>query len=154
MELELPKNFQAQDAPEVLKRARPVLDLPPDAELRVENVRKTSRGTRIDFSYTHAIEIENRELCGPKGICVDVSSHGDLRFNSRGSLIKFNVVPTDLAQVRALTDHLSKMVAGGKVYVARRGEQVDPEQLREQGKAWYVEEDARGNRKLKRAWIS
>ncbi len=49
MELLLPKNFKAQDAPEVLKRARPVLDLPPDAELRVENVRTTSRGTRIDF---------------------------------------------------------------------------------------------------------
>lgn len=154
MELVLPKNFQAQDAPDVLKRARPVLDLPPDAELRVENVRKTSRGTRIDFSYTHAVRIENRELCGPKGICVDVSSHGDLRFNARGNLIKFNLAPTDSTQVRALSDHLSKMVAGGQVYVAKRGEQVDTEQLREQGKAWYVEEDAKGNRKLKRAWIS
>lgn len=154
MELELPKNFQAQDAPEVLKRARLVLDLPPDAELRVENVRKTSRGTRIDFSYTHAVKIKNRELCGPKGICVDVSSHGDLRFNSRGNLVKFNVIPTDPTQVRALSDHLSKMVERGQVYVAKRGEQVDPEQLREQGKAWYVEEDAKGNRRLKRAWIA
>jgi hypothetical protein len=154
MELLLPKNFKAQDAPEVLKRARPVLDLPPDAEMRVENVRKTSRGTRIDFSYTHAVKIENQELCDAQGIRVDVSSHGDLRFNSRGNLVTYNVKPTDPGQVRAISDHLSKMVAKGQVYVAKPGERIDPEFLREQGKAWYVEQDAQGNRKLKRAWIS
>lgn len=154
MELYLPKNFQAQDAPEILKRARPVLDLPPDAELRVENVRKTSRGTRIDFSYTHAVKIENQELCEDKGIRVDISSHGDLRFNSRGNLVTYNVKPTDPGQVRAISDHLSKMVARGQVYVAKPGEHIDLEALRAQGKSWYLEEDAQGNRKLKRAWIS
>ncbi|MCC7162569.1 MAG: hypothetical protein IT331_08750 [Anaerolineae bacterium] len=154
MELSLPENFQVQDAPQVLERARPALDLPPDAQVRVENVRKTSRGTRITFSYTHAVKIENQELCDAQDICVEVSSYGDLRFNARGILVTCNVKPTEPEQVRAISDHLNKLVAGGHVYVAKRGEHVDLEQLREQGKSWYLEEDAQGNRKLKRAWIA
>jgi hypothetical protein len=154
MEFALPKDFVEDDAPQVLNQARRILELPPDAVLRVENVTKSSRGTRIYFSYTHAVELDDDSLRSAAGVRVDVSSHGDMKFNTQGTLVTFNVEPTDPRQVRAITDNLSKLVENGEVYVAQRGEQVDPERLREQGKAWYVEEDAQGNKRLKRAWIS
>lgn len=154
MELALPKNFQEDDAPRVLNQARPILELPPDAELRVEHVTKSARGTRIDFSYTRTVELDDDTLREVSGLRIDVSSHGDLRFNARGSLVTYNIEPTDSRQLRAISNHLSKLVANGQVYFAERGERVDPEQLRQQGKSWYVQEDSEGNKHLKRAYIS
>jgi len=154
MELVLPKNFEEKDAPQVLEQARPVLELPPDAVLHVDTVTKNSRGTRIAFSYTQSIELDDDNLRGVAGVCVDVSAHGDLKFNASGALIKTNVEPADPRQLRAITDHLSKLVENGEVYVAKHGERVNPDQLRQQGKAWYVEEDEQGNKHLKRAWIA
>ncbi len=154
MDITLPKNFEAADAPDVLRRARPVLNLPPDATLTVEEVRKTSRGTCIDFSYTHPVKLEDEALEDVADIRVDVSSQGVLRFNSRGCLVKYNVKPADPRKLRAIQDHLHKLVTGDKVYIAKRGERIDPEILRQQGKSWYVEEDAQGVRHLKRAWIA
>ncbi len=150
----LSTDFQIDDAPRVLEQARPVLKLPPDAKLRVENVSKTTRGTRIEFSYMHTVALDDGDLSVVAGVRVDVSAHGELRFNSRGTLISYHVEPADPRQLRAMSDHLSKLVANGQVYVAKPGERIDPEQLRQQGKAWYVEQDAQGNKHLKRAWIS
>lgn len=154
MELVLPQDFEQADAPRVLNQARSMLALPPDAELRVENVRQSSRGTRIDFSYTHAVKLEDDTLREAAGICVDVSSHGDLKFNARGNLVSYEVEPADPRQLRAITDHLAKLVASDQVYFAEPGEEIDFEHLRRQGKAWYVQEDAHGNKHLKRAWIA
>ncbi|TAH51366.1 MAG: hypothetical protein EYC68_10625 [Chloroflexota bacterium] len=154
MKLALPGNFKAKDAPRVLDQARPILDLPPDAKLCVENVTTNARGTRIDFSYTQSVALDDDDLREVAGIRVDVNAHGDLKFNAQGNLVSYDVEPADPRQLRAIGDHVSKLVANGQVYVAKRGEQVDPERLRQQGKAWYVEEDAQGNKRLKRAWIS
>ena len=154
MDILLPNDFEREDAPKVLDNARPILELPPDAKLRVENVTQTTRGTRIDFSYTRAITLDDDSLDDVAGIKVDVSSSGDLKFNARGTLISYEVKPADPRELRAITDQLSKLVANGDVYVAKRGEKVDPEQLRQDGKAWYIQEDAQGKKYLKRAWIS
>ena len=153
MELVLPSDFQKDDAPRVLEQARPVLKLPPDANVRVESVTQTARTTRIEFSYTHSVKLDD-DQSAVSGIRVDVNAHGALKFNARGILISYHVEPADPRQLRAMSDHLSKLVANGQVYVAKRGERIDPEQLRRQGKAWYVQEDAQGNKHLKRAWIS
>lgn len=154
MELALPDDFQADEASQVLNRAREILDLPPDAELRVENVTRNSHGTRIVFTYTHAVELDDEELQNVAGIRVDVNSHGDLRFDTRGCLLSYNIEPADPSQLRAIGDHLCKLVANDQVYIAIRGEKVDPEVLRQLGKPWYIEEDEQGNKHLKRAWIS
>lgn len=154
MELALPNNFQVDDASQVLDRARAILDLPPDAELRVESVTRNSRGTRIVFSYTRAVELDDEALETIAGIRVDVSSHGDLRFDTRGCLLSYNVEPADPRQLHAIGDNLCKLVANDQVYIAKPGEKVDPEELRQQGKPWYIEDDAQGNKHLKRAWIA
>lgn len=154
MDILLPQDFDNADAPQVLDQARPILELPADAELRVENVTKNARGTRIDFSFTHAVVIDDDMLRDVTGIRVDVSSHGDLKFNSRGTLVSYEVEPADPRQLRAITDHVSKLVENGQVYIAEPGECVDPEQLRKEGKAWYVQADEEGKKHLKRAWVS
>jgi len=154
MELVLPTDFDNSDAPQILDRAREILELPPDAKLRVENVTKTARSTRIDFLVTRAVTLDDEALNDVMGLRVDVNSHGELKFNAQGCLVSHQVAPADPRELRAITDHLSKMVANGQVYVAKQGEKIDPEQLRQQGKAWYIQEDAQGKKVLKRAWVS
>lgn len=154
MELALPKNFQEDDAPKVIEQARPILDLPNDAQVHVDTVSHTVRGTRIDFSYTHSVQLDDEDLGQVMGARVDVNSHGDLVFNSNGRLTNYNVEPADPRQLRAISDHVSKMVANGEVYIAKPDEQIDPDQLRRQGKSWYLQQDEHGNKHLKRAWVS
>jgi hypothetical protein len=154
MDVVLPKDFDANDAPKILDRARRVLDLPNDAQLDVENVTRSARGVRIDFSYTTSVELDNHELRDVAGVRVDIRSHGDLRFNSKGTLVQYQVEPADDTQVRAIRDNLAKLIAADKVYIAEPGENVDPDKLRALGKPWYVEQDAQGRKHLRRAWIS
>lgn len=154
MDLVLPANFDTAEAPQILEQAREILKLPPDTQLQVVNVTKSTRGTRIDFSITHSVTLDDQALSGVAGLRVDVHSNGNLRFNARGCLVSYQVKPEDPRELRAITDHLSKLVANGEVYVAQQGEQIDPEQLQRQGKAWYILQDEQGNKVLKRAWIS
>ena len=154
MEIVLPKNFEAEDAPEILQKARPVLELPPEAHLRVEHVARSKRGTRIDFSYTACVSLDEKELQEIDGVQVEVTSRGDLQFNAHGSLISYEVQPADPDQVRAIRDHVGKLIANGQIYFAQQGEDVDPATLRAQGKDWYITQDEHGNRHLCRAWIS
>ncbi len=154
MKVSLPQDFQAEDAPSVVDEARPVLELPADALIHVENVTQTARGTRIDFSYTTEVGLDKDCPDDVAGVQVDVSSHGDLKFNAQGALVEHDVEPTDPNQLRAISDHLSKLVANGQVYIAQPGEQVDLEALRAQGKNWYMEQDENGTKYLRRAWIS
>lgn len=154
MELALPQDFQVEDAPRVLAQARPLLKIPADTELRVVNVAKTARGTQIDFAYTQEIRLDDDALTDAAGVCVNVSAHGTLKFDARGKLVSHRIETTDPRQLRAMTDHLSKLVANGQIYFAKPGETIDTEMLRQQGKPWYVEQDADGNKYLKRAWMS
>lgn len=154
MEIELPKDFDASDAPKVLDDARPVLELPPDAKLRVENVTQSTRGVRIDFTYTASVTLDDGELREVAGVRVEVSSRGELKFDARGTLVSHDVEPADPRQLRAISDHVSKLVANGQIYVASEGEQVDPDKLRAQGKDWYIVQDEHGNKRLRRALIS
>lgn len=154
MALELPDDFEVQDAPAVLDRARPMLDLPPDADLRVVSVHQTTRETRIEFTYTVCVELQDGPLAPVAGVEVEVSSRGELRFNDRGNLVACSVEPTDPNLLRSIRGNISQLLEHDKVYFAEPGEEVDPEKLRELGKAWYVEQDAEGKKHLKRAWIS
>lgn len=152
--MKLPKNFDEQDAPQVLDEARPVLDLPPDAKLRVEHVAKTQRGTRIDFTYTQSVPLEDQALELVSGVCVEISARGDLKFDARGALVAYEIEPADPRQLRAISDNLSKLIANGRIYIAKVGEEVDPDILRAQGKDWYLVQDEKGYKHLHRAWVS
>lgn len=154
MDLAIAKKFDERDAQQILEQARPLLNLPSDAELHLDEISHTARGARICFSYTQSVPLQDGNLGEIAGVCVQVTSHGELRFNARGKLITTNVEPADPGQLHAIGDHLSKMVANGQVYFAKRGEVIDPEQLRQAGKSWYVQEDENGNKHLVRAWIA
>ncbi len=154
MALELPENFQADDAPAVLDRARSILDLPPDARLHVDDVVQSGRETRIVFSYTVCVELKDLPLPEVADVEVEVTAHGDLRFNAKGNLVACELEPADPRQLRAIRDHIAKLVRSGQVYFAEPGEEVDPERLRKLGKPWYVEQDPDGKKRLVRAWIA
>lgn len=154
MKLNLPENFQAEDAPEILDEARAVLALPPEAQLHVENVAQTKRGTRIDFTYTMSVPLENGQVYEMTDVHVEVSSRGDLKFNSHGALVAYELEPADPNQLRAMRDHVHKLIENGQIYVAQEGETVDPEQLRARGQDWYIIRDEHGNKRLCRAWMA
>lgn len=154
MNIRLPKDFNADDAPRVLAQARPVLELPPDAQLRVDKVIQSPRGTQIDFSYTTSVELDDDTLQEVAGVRVDVSSRGDLRFNANGALVDYAVAPADPRQLRAISDHVAKLIENGELYIAKPGERVDVDRLRALGKSWYLEQDDKGAKRLKRAWIA
>lgn len=150
----LPKDSNERDAAAVLDRARETLEIPPNAEIRVENVVRSARGTRVYFTYTTTVELHGEQLEAIGGVRVNVTARGDVRFNSKGTLIKYEIESADSNQLRAVRENLQRLVANDQIYVAAPGEAIDPERLLAEGKVWYVEQDAEGKKLLRRASIS
>lgn len=152
MGLVLPLDFQEEDAPQILEQARALLDLPLEADLHVETVARTRRGTRIEFSCIRTVELD----AGPVIHCVyvEVTGRGRLRFDARGSLVASHVEPPDENQLHTLRVQLERLVESGQIYVAAPGEQVEIGELRARGQSWYVESGPDGKQYLRRAWIA
>ncbi len=154
MELRLPRDFDPARAGEILDRARPQLNLPPDARLEVTQVKTRSRGTQIQFTAQSPTPLSGPNLGPAEGVTVEVNGHGALEFDKQGRLVKASYSPDDPHQLDAVRANLANLAATNQIYVALAGEQVNPDVLRQQGKSWYVEQDADGRRRLKRAFIA
>ena len=154
MDLKLPRDFTPAQADAVVERAKPALDLPEDATLRVEQVKQTRRATEIEFTCVVPTSLETQAADKPLRVCVDVNGKGCVKFDATGNLVSAEVKPLDPHQLDAIRDHVSKLVANDQVYVAAPGEKVDVQELRAQGKPWYVQDDEAGRPRLKRAYIA
>jgi hypothetical protein len=154
MSVQLPQDFQAAQADAVLEAARPALNLPRDVPLRVDAVTQTPRKTEIHFSCTLPVQLTPKGLGDAAGIQVDVSANGSLEFDQRGELVDAQVAPTDPHALDAVRDQVNRLVANDQIYFAAPDEKINPDQLRTQGKPWYVQTDAQGRRRLKRAYIA
>jgi hypothetical protein len=51
-------------------------------------------------------------------------------------------------------DQVKKLAAADQIYAAAPGEEIDTDALRAKRKPWYVETDAQGRRRLKRAYMA
>jgi hypothetical protein len=77
-----------------------------------------------------------------------------LHFDANGARVSAQVSPPDERHLRLTKDNLRKLATADAIYLASPGEEIDTDALRAQRKSWYVEMDAQGHKRLKRAFMA
>lgn len=153
-ELRLTDLETARDA-RFIEQVKVALRLPADAQLQLQNIaRGVQGGVVVEYTAILPIQIVGAEFGAANGVTVDERVNVLLHFDAKGTRISSKVGSLDERHLRLTKDNLRKLAASNAIYRASVGERIDTDVLRAQGKSWYVETDAQGRKRLKRAWIA
>ncbi len=144
----------ARDA-EFVERVKAALGLRPGAQLELQSATQDKQGKHtIEYVVTQPITIQGKEFGAADGVVVDERMIASLRFDARGMLVSSQVSPIDARHLQSVKDQIRKLVQADEIYLAQPNEKIDTDALRAQRKPWYVEVDAQGRKRLKRAYIA
>lgn len=144
----------ARDA-DFIEHVKTALALPADAQLELQSATRNAQGERaVAYAVTQAVELQGAEFGAANGVVVDESASVSLRFDARGALVSSQVAPIDERHLRLVKDQVRKLAAADEIFRASPGEAIDTDVLRVKRKPWYVETDAQGRQRLKRAYIA
>lgn len=137
-----------------IEQVKAALHLPADAHAQVKNLAREADGVVVEYDITLPIQIIGTELGIADGVTVDERVTARLRFDSTGTCVSAQLTPLDEQRLRAVKDHLKKLATMNAIYVAAPNETIDPDALRARRQAWYIQTDAQGHKRLRRAFIA
>ncbi len=137
-----------------IERVRAALGLPPDAPLEFEGVTQNAQGARAVRYTASQMKLDGAEFGAANGVTVDERANVSLQFDARGALVSSQIAPADERHLQLVKDQIRKLAAADQIYLTAPGEAIDPDALRVQRKPWYVQTDAQGGKRLKRAYMA
>lgn len=137
-----------------VERVKVDLGLTKDARLDLQSANQTAQGERVIVYASSQMRLEGAEFGVADGVAVDEPATASLKLDSSGNLISSQIAPIDDRHLRAVKDQVRKLAAADEIYLAAPGQVMDVNALRAQRKPWYVETDAQGRKRLKRAYVS
>ncbi|MDE3088904.1 MAG: hypothetical protein KGJ80_05925 [Chloroflexota bacterium] len=152
-ELRLTDPGAARDAG-FIERVKAAVGLPADAQLELQSAAQSAGGERIVKYAAPVLKLDGAEFGAANGVVVDERVTVSLRFDARGALASSEVAPIDERHFHLVKAQVSKLAAADEIYLAAPGESIDTDALRARRKPWYVETDARGRKRLKRAYVA
>jgi hypothetical protein len=152
-ELRLADLETARD-PGFIEQVKAALDLPADAQLQLKNVARDAEGAVVEYAITLPIRIVGAEFGAANGVTIDERVDAWLRFDANGVRADARLTPPDQRRLRLTKDNLRKLAAANAIYLAAPNETIDPDALRARRQAWYIQTDAQGHKRLKRAFIA
>jgi hypothetical protein len=127
----------------------------PKQEFRLIEERTQRDASRVlHYTSERRIELKGKALGAASGAVVDVADALAIQVGRDGKVVSSHLHRTDRAHQQRIRDHVEKLVARGRVYEAREGEQVDPAALIEQKKPYYIAYDEQGRKRIRRAFIA
>lgn len=155
MDLQFAGEVSAARDAAFLERVKAVLGLRPGAQLELQRAADDQQGKHIlEYAVTQPVTILGKEFGAANGVIVDERMIASLRFDARGVLVSSRVSPIDAHHLQLVKDQIRKLAQAGEIYLAQPNEKIDADALRAQRKPWYVEVDAQGRKRLKRAYIA
>jgi hypothetical protein len=152
-ELRLTKEEIARDA-RFIERIKVALNLPAEAQVQLKNLVREEDGVLVEYDITLPIRIVGAEFGVADGVTVDEHLTARLRFDARGTRVSTQVTPLDERRLRLMKDNLRQLAKMNAIYLAAPDEQVNPDVLRARRQAWYIQTDAQGRKRLRRAFIA
>ncbi|MCX7840189.1 MAG: hypothetical protein N2559_12145 [Anaerolineae bacterium] len=152
-ELRLTRIEVARDG-EFIEQVKAALNLPADAQVQLKNITRDANGVSVEYDITLPIRIVGAEFGVANGVTVDEHLTARLRFDARGTCVSTQVTPLDEQRLRLLKDNVRKLAKMNAIYLAAPDETIDPDALRARRQAWYVQTDAQGHKRLRRAFIA
>lgn len=152
-ELRLTQEEMARDA-RFIEQVKTALNLPTEAQVQLKNLAHEASGIVVEYDITLPIRIVGTEFGVANGVTVDEHLTARLRFDARGARVATHVTPLDEQRVRLMKDNVRKLAKMNAIYLAAPGEKIDPDTLRARRQAWYIQTDAQGRKRLRRAFIA
>lgn len=137
-----------------VERVKTALGLPPDARLELQSASQDTQGGRVVEYAVTQIRLQGTEFGAADGVTVDERASVSLHFDARGALASSQITPVDERHLQLAKDQVKKLAAADEIYLAAPGEEIDIDALRAKRKPWYVETDAQGCKRLKRAYMA
>lgn len=129
-----------------LARVRKLLRLPLEAQLQLAGIHADSeRGCSIEYAVTMPVQLHGAEYGMADGVIVDEQTAARLSFDAMGNLISSHFDGIDPRHLELVRDQVRKLAASGQIASTRL------EATPGSGKPWYLEKDAQGVKRLKRA---
>ncbi len=130
--------------------ARAALGLPQDARLDLVRVSQDAAGGHtVTYSVGTTVILQGKEFGTADGVAVDDALTATLVFDGRGELSSAETKADDPNHLRLVKDQVQKLAAAGEIASAPGGLG-----LVGKPKPWYIETDAHGRKRLKRALIA
>ena len=153
VELRLTGADAARD-PGFIENAKAALNLPATAQLELQSATQIAPGERVVEYSASQLKLRGAEFGAADGVTVDERAMVSLRFDARGALVSSQIEPIDEQHLRWVKDQVKKLAAAEQIYLATPGESINVDALRARRKPWYVETDAQGSKRLKRAYMA
>ena len=153
VELRLAEMDSARD-PGFIERVKVALNLPATAQLELQSATQLAPGGHAVEYSSRQMKLTGAEFGAADGVAIDERAKVALQFDARGALVSSQIDPTDEQHLRLVKDQVRKLAAVDQIYRAAPGESINVDALRAQRKPWYVETDAQGSKRLKRAFMA
>jgi hypothetical protein len=148
-ELRLTENADnARDA-NFIERVKAALNLPSDSPLEFRQAIPAGRdGTRVEYSTVESVVVHDADLGIASGVTVDERASVQLHFDASGALVSHQLTLSDERHLQLVKDNIRKLAAADEIALTPQ----DPVDTK--SKPWYIETDAQGRKRLKRAHFS
>jgi hypothetical protein len=133
-----------------IANARAALKLPGDARLEFVRASDDAQGGHtLVYSVGATVMLQGSEFGLANGVTVDDPLTATLVFDRRGELSSAQARADDPKHLALIKDQVRKLAAAGEIGSVPREKGPDG-----RAKPWYIETDAQGHRRLKRALIA
>jgi hypothetical protein len=137
-----------------IERVKVALNLPATAQLELQSATQLAQNEHtVEYSASQ-MKLNGAEFGAADGVTVDERAKVALRFDVRGALVSSQIDPMDEQHLRLVKDQVRKLAVADQIYLAAPGESINVDALRAQRQPWYVETDAQGSKRLKRAFMA
>lgn len=137
----------ARDA-NFVERVKAALNLPTNVPLEFQAVIPTANGVIINYATIESIVVQDNDLGIASGITIDEQARVELRFDASGALVSHQIKLSDERHLQLVKDNICKLAATNNIALSPQ------DQSSINRKPWYIETDAQGRKRLRRASMS
>jgi hypothetical protein len=124
-------------------------------EFRLVNEQaRRDQGRVLHYVAPRRVEFTGDALGIANGAVATMTNAIAVHVDRDGAVVSSHYHQVDRGQEKRARDHVAKLIARKRVYAAKAGEAVDPEELIAQKKPYYIVYDEQGNKRIRRAFIA
>lgn len=151
-QIRLPIELAGSEIEPFYRLVKRAFDLKDVLDLTIVNHHRDGEDTLLFLRFAQDIPIVAEELGEMSGVVIREGGELNLRFDSKGELKSYELEKATGKVTENARRDFSVLLKAKKVYFARYGEKVDVGKLAASGQRFYLQMDASGKKRLRRAY--
>jgi hypothetical protein len=115
---------------------------------------KSDDAVVLHYAAEREMQLDGADLGEAQGAMISLTDTLSVHVDPEGNILSSQLHKTDEGYANRIRDHVAKLIERGRVYASAIGEKIDPSNLIEQKKPYYIDYDEAGNKRIRRAFIA